>query len=247
MKALRFLGVAILACSMIFVSCKKDKQFTITVNSNNIDWGTVTGGGTYAENASATLTATAKEGYKFVKWQDGNTDNPRTITVTQNATYTATFEESTSPTPPPTPTPEGITITFGDETWTAAQFLVDEDYNAALGLITVYIRKSSEDYPQFMGYLRDCVGTFSNYDLSALMYMNNENDCDDSGNPNWQPDATTTTITAIDFNTKTITAEVSGTLKSLLTGEVRNLHVVFNNAKWTPIDITAKNSPLKKF
>ncbi len=243
MKNIKYLSIVLLACSMIFVSCKKDKQFTISVNSNNAEWGTVTGGGTYAENATATLTATAKEGCKFVKWEDGNTDNPRTVTVTKNETYTAVFEVATPPTPP---TPEGITVTFGDETWTPAQFLVDENYNAQMFLLTVYIQKTSEDYPRFMGYISDHVGTFSNYDLSALMYMDNEDDCT-YGNPNWQPDATTTTVTAIDFNTQTITAEMTGTLKHLATEEVRNLHIVFNNAKWTPADVTAKNSPLKKF
>lgn len=116
MKALRFLGVAILACSMLFVSCKKDKQYTITVNSNNTAWGTVTGGGTYAENATATLTATAKEGYKFVQWNDGNTTNPRTITVTADATYTATFAENAGPGPDPE---ESISVTFENNTWTA--------------------------------------------------------------------------------------------------------------------------------
>ena len=69
-------------------------QYTITVNSNNNAWGTVTGGGTYNSGATATLTATANSGYYFVSWQDGNTTNPRTVTVTGNATYTATFAAS---------------------------------------------------------------------------------------------------------------------------------------------------------
>ncbi|MBR3783796.1 MAG: choice-of-anchor J domain-containing protein [Bacteroidales bacterium] len=67
-------------------------QYTITATSNNTAWGTVSGGGTYNEGATATLTATAATGYRFVQWQDGNTQNPRTVTVTGNATYTATFE-----------------------------------------------------------------------------------------------------------------------------------------------------------
>lgn len=244
MKNIKFLGIILLACGLLFVSCKKDKQFTITVNANNTAWGTVTGGGTYTENASATLTATANEGYKFVGWQDGNTNNPRTITVTQNATYTATFEASI-PTPPPT---DGISITFGDETWTTSYFFVDKDNLASWGLLTVWIQKTSVEYPRFMGYMSNHTGTFTYItDLNAMMYMDNEDDTDPTGNPIWQPEEMTTNITAIDFDTKTITAEVTGTLKHLTTEEVRNLHIVFNNAKWTPIDITAKNSPLKKF
>lgn len=69
-------------------------QYTLTVVSNNNAWGTVTGGGTYAAGATATLTATANNGYHFVQWQDGNTQNPRTVTVTGNATYVATFAQN---------------------------------------------------------------------------------------------------------------------------------------------------------
>ena len=54
--------------------------------------GTVTGGGVYEEGETATLTATPDEGYMFTQWSDGNTDNPRIVTVTGEATYTAVFE-----------------------------------------------------------------------------------------------------------------------------------------------------------
>ena len=68
------------------------QQFTITAEASPAGGGTVTGGGTYDYNAVATLTATPSTGYEFVEWQDGNTENPRTISVTSNATYTATFQ-----------------------------------------------------------------------------------------------------------------------------------------------------------
>ncbi|MBP5364688.1 MAG: leucine-rich repeat domain-containing protein [Bacteroidales bacterium] len=47
------------------------------------------------KNGTATLTASAKEGYHFVWWDDDDesaTDNPRNVTVTQSRTYTAVFE-----------------------------------------------------------------------------------------------------------------------------------------------------------
>ena len=65
--------------------------YTITVASNNDAWGTVTGGGTYAEGDTVELVATPNEGYRFVSWQDGNSHATRTITVVGDATYTATF------------------------------------------------------------------------------------------------------------------------------------------------------------
>ncbi|MBQ6742237.1 MAG: leucine-rich repeat domain-containing protein [Bacteroidales bacterium] len=70
---------------------------TITATSADPAMGTVTGGGTYNGGATATLTATPNSGYHFVQWQDGNTQNPRTITVTGDATYTATFAPDAAP------------------------------------------------------------------------------------------------------------------------------------------------------
>ena len=63
-------------------------------------------------DGSATLTATAEEGYHFVKWNDNDTDNPRTINVTENKTYTATFEthiEESDAAVPATCTATGLT------------------------------------------------------------------------------------------------------------------------------------------
>lgn len=68
-----------------------DAFFTITGESNNTVYGTVTGGGSYANGSTVTLTAVANNGYHFVQWSDGVTDNPRTITVSANATYYAQF------------------------------------------------------------------------------------------------------------------------------------------------------------
>jgi hypothetical protein len=68
--------------------------YTITVLSNNEDWGTVSGGNTYPEGYVATITATPKNGYRFVEWQeDHDTNSIRNITVTGNATYTAIFAQ----------------------------------------------------------------------------------------------------------------------------------------------------------
>lgn len=40
------------------------------------------------------LTAIAYEGYKFVQWSDGNTDNPRKLLVTEDVNLVAWFEET---------------------------------------------------------------------------------------------------------------------------------------------------------
>ena len=67
-------------------------QYTLTVVANDAEMGTVYGSGTYDYNAEISIAATPKDGYKFVKWKDESTDNPRTVTVTADATYTATFD-----------------------------------------------------------------------------------------------------------------------------------------------------------
>ena len=69
--------------------------YTITVNSNNANWGSVTGSGTYLQGTTVTLSATANTGYRFLQWSDGNTNATRSVTVNANATYTAIFEPYT--------------------------------------------------------------------------------------------------------------------------------------------------------
>ena len=64
----------------------------ITTNVSPAGSGTVTGGGQCILGTSATLTAVANLGYLFQQWSDGVTANPRIITVTGPATYTAVFE-----------------------------------------------------------------------------------------------------------------------------------------------------------
>lgn len=77
--------------NMSFVAYFNAEQYTITVNANPAAGGSVLGGGTYAYGATAILTATPNANYTFMQWSDGNTQNPRMVTVTQNATYTALF------------------------------------------------------------------------------------------------------------------------------------------------------------
>ncbi len=65
---------------------------SITVQANNADYGRVTGTGTYAIHEQATLTATAQPGYRFIRWNDGNTQASRSVAVPlEGATFTAYF------------------------------------------------------------------------------------------------------------------------------------------------------------
>ncbi len=64
--------------------------YSITINAEN---GSVTYPQTMCDDMQ--LTATPNYGYHFVKWSDGNTDNPRTIVLTQDTTFTAEFAKNT--------------------------------------------------------------------------------------------------------------------------------------------------------
>ena len=68
-------------------------DWLVTLFANNNQWGEVTGGGLYSNNTTITITATPYDGYSFLRWSDGNTDNPRILTVTKDITLTAEFVE----------------------------------------------------------------------------------------------------------------------------------------------------------
>lgn len=74
-----------------FGSIVEDSVRTVIVSSNNNNWGTVTGSGVFVFGYVDTLTATPNYGYHFAGWSDGDTNNPRTITVNSDVTYSAVF------------------------------------------------------------------------------------------------------------------------------------------------------------
>ncbi len=67
-------------------------DYTINVYSSNDTLGSVTGTGTYPYGTTATITATPAANCIFVEWTDGDTNAVRNVTVTGNASYTATFQ-----------------------------------------------------------------------------------------------------------------------------------------------------------
>lgn len=73
--------------------------FTVSVATNNANFGTVSGGGSgYPTDGTGqtTITATPKTGYMFVEWQKNgskfSTNASTTFAVTESATYTAIFK-----------------------------------------------------------------------------------------------------------------------------------------------------------
>ena len=71
--------------------------YEITATAEPENYGTVSGGGSYMENTSCTLTATPNVGYEFSQWTKNNEQvaisASYTFTVTEDATYVAHFKK----------------------------------------------------------------------------------------------------------------------------------------------------------
>lgn len=65
--------------------------YVIAVESSNIAYGTVTGGGVYDDGSQVTLQANPNEGSYFERWSNGVTDNPYVFNATENISLTAIF------------------------------------------------------------------------------------------------------------------------------------------------------------
>ena len=80
----------------IVANCSAIPSYTISAVSNPASGGTIAGAGTYLENKSVTLTATANSGYSFVNWTENDevisTDASLTFSATENRSFVAYFE-----------------------------------------------------------------------------------------------------------------------------------------------------------
>lgn len=65
--------------------------YTVTLLSDNEEWGRVEGGGTYTTGTTITIRAIANTGYHFDHWSDGNTQANTSLTVNDDITLTAYF------------------------------------------------------------------------------------------------------------------------------------------------------------
>ena len=96
----------------IFAEAVSTPTITLTVNDETMGSASYT-----LDGNTAVLTATPNEGYRFLTWNDGNTENPRTVTVTSDTAFVAIFTETET-----TPT---ITVTVNDATMGSATYTMD--------------------------------------------------------------------------------------------------------------------------
>lgn len=70
---------------------------TIKVVSSDESMGVVRGGGTFGAGDTIKIEAEAKDGYRFMSWNDGNRERTREIVATNDITYTAQFGPAPAP------------------------------------------------------------------------------------------------------------------------------------------------------
>lgn len=139
--------------------------YQITATSDNTSMGTVSGGGTYYNGATVILTATPNPNHTFVQWNDGNTSNPRTVTVAGNATYTAQFRARTVATIP-------YSTGFEDNAENAEWQFFNGTFTNKWNIGTAY----NGSTPAFKDgskslYISNNNGTSNNYNVSTSSYV----------------------------------------------------------------------------
>lgn len=84
---------------VLILSCSKQESNptsqinTVTLSVSANEGGSVNSqGGTFSEGTSITLTAIPLNGYRFNRWSNGSTENPITITLSEDVGLTAIFE-----------------------------------------------------------------------------------------------------------------------------------------------------------
>ena len=164
-------------------------QYTVTGVPSDSARGSVSGTATVDYLGTITLTANANAGYHFARWNDNNTQNPRTITVTSNATYTAYFESNvpvntatvTATISEITSTSAYAEIVMGQQTsyfyliyapqsvFTQNGLTTDE---AIISYINQHYGSSDRNYSNVSGYMNDLT-TNTTYQLVVVPYNSN--------------------------------------------------------------------------
>lgn len=239
----RFLCLTLVA-GLTFASCSKDDdnstnadgKYTITVVSADEAMGKAYGGGQFAPNTTTRIWGTPEVGYQFDKWSDGNTENPRTITVTGNATYTAVFKTvgGDNPNPNPNPNPGGGE-TPGDF---SASFTVNGTSYQGIALISMGVMEglfnltiyAGEQGPVFASFIQPQTGTQSISDNILAYFYTDENSFVNTAQGEMPPYLTVgsvgctmdVTVNTLDLNTGEVEISMSGTMLDIAAAEAGN-------------------------
>jgi predicted ribosomally synthesized peptide with SipW-like signal peptide/uncharacterized repeat protein (TIGR02543 family) len=125
-------------------------KYTVAAIAKPESGGTALGSGTYAKDASVTLTATANDGYNFVNWTSDDetvvsTDASFTFTVTGDVKYTANFEAISAP-------EYTITVTENDSSYGQAKIGSDGKSGTFAGGTGVTLNASPKSGYRFVNW-----------------------------------------------------------------------------------------------
>lgn len=118
------------------ISTQQKAQYFVTVFVEPIGSGNIYGTGTYEENMTANLYAVPENGYEFIGWSDGDKNQQKSITVVEDCSFKALFQQIVqSPTPTKT-----------KEKKETAQAKIDSlsDINKAKTILTKILEKVDE-------------------------------------------------------------------------------------------------------
>ena len=76
----------------LFTAIFAPNSYSITVISSDTVKGRVSGGGNYTYLSQVKVAATPMYGYHFIQWNDGDTNNPRVVTLRSDTSFTAMFD-----------------------------------------------------------------------------------------------------------------------------------------------------------
>lgn len=244
-KSLSLMAVA----AILFASCDKD-MYTVTILTNDPALGQAYGGGKYEKDASVRIYATPVGDNQFVKWSDGERDNPRTIIVKGDITLTALFSvDGSDPQPDPGPNPgyepiEAISVTFGDTMWHPIAMTRLE---VSSSVWQMQMPSSNEASGQVAGfYMPAAVGSYHANEYSCY-YVNGFDDVvviDGQEYPHWQANVVDGevqcegNVTALDLTAGTLSLTLTATMRNMynyangLPEELWPMSVTVDNVKW---------------
>ncbi len=129
-----------------------NSAYSITVKANNTSYGSVSGGGSYAPGAQATVKAVPKAGYRFVRWLEGtaavSTSAEYKFTASKSRTLTAEFAKIATPV-----NLKAVSTSYNSIklTWTSVSVAAKYEVYRATSSTGTYIKLPDVSSPSYTG------------------------------------------------------------------------------------------------
>lgn len=230
--------------------------YRVNVSNISSNEGYVRGSGEYPAGYTAVLYAEAYSysGYFFEQWSDGNTQNPRSVTVNGNATYTAVITTGGG-----SGSGGSNSVTFNGYTWSSVNntYTYYSNFEALSGIsyentdsegqINIPVVFLTIESPSTTGtqYLYADENGFLDGDYWSIGYADETFLVDGNNNyyGDWWAKSATVNVTNYNFGTQTFCLTISATMYDALavlvdqtstvnTSPTRQLNITLNNVSW---------------